>query len=128
MLPPQPPSAAVPPETADAPRLLLELAAALHAAGTPAHRLEGALAAMARRLGVEAAFFSTPTSLMVGIGALEVQRVHLLRVEPGEPNLALVAGLGDVMQAFIDGRCAHAEARLLLSRLQAEPPTYPAWL
>ncbi len=128
MISPHPPSAPVPSETAEAPRLLLELAAALHAAGTPAHRLEGALAAMARRLGVEAAFFSTPTSLMVGIGALTEQRVHLLRVEPGEPNLALVAGLGDIMQAVIDGRCAPAEARLRLRRLQAEPPPYPAWL
>lgn len=124
-----PPSPAPHVDTGAAPpseavRFLLELAHALHAAGTPAHRLEGALAAVAGRLGVEAAFFSTPTSLMVGIGALESQRVHLLRVQPGEPNLGLVAGVGAVMQAVVDGTITPADARQRLRALQAEPPHY----
>lgn len=120
----RPPSAAPTPSPEEAPRFLLELAHALHAAGTPAHRLEGALAAVARQLGVEASFFSTPTSLMVGIGTLEAQRVHLLRVEPGEPNLALVAGLGEVMQGVADGTVSPAEARHRVRALQTAQSPY----
>lgn len=127
--PPAPPvhDAQVPPAT-EASRFLLELARALHAGGTPAHRLEAALAAVARQLGVEAVFFSTPTSLMLGIGPLDRQHVHLLRVEPGEPNLALLAGLGAIMRDVVAGIVPPAEGLRRLRTLQAAPPHYPLWL
>jgi hypothetical protein len=72
---------------------VLELARALHEYGTPAHHLEAAMQIVVRALGLNAEFFSTPTSIMVGFGGHIDQRVHLLRVEPGEPNLGKLAQL-----------------------------------
>lgn len=81
----------------------------MHQYGTPAHRLETALAAVATRLGVIAEFFSTPTSIMVGFGELIDQRVHLIRVEPGETNLGNIARLGDIVNAVTEDEMSVSE-------------------
>ncbi|MBY0489414.1 MAG: threonine/serine exporter family protein [Gemmatimonadaceae bacterium] len=109
-------------------RFILQLARALHQHGTPAHRLEAALSTAARRLGLQAEFFSTPTSIMVGIGALEEQQVHLLRVEPGEPNLGQLNALGAITRDVVDGVITPDEGLRRIDALDAEPPTYPTWL
>ena len=109
-------------------RFVLQLARALHKHGTPAHRLETALAITARRLGLEAEFFSTPTSIMVGIGNLDDQRVSLLRVEPGEPNLGHLSTLGDITRGVIEGTLSPAEGLHQVEALDSEPPPYPQWL
>ena len=62
------PDATTDPRDAAAITFVLELARALHTHGTPAHRLETALYTIATKLGLRAEFFSTPTSIMVGIG------------------------------------------------------------
>ena len=109
-------------------RFLLQLARALHKHGTPAHRLETALAITARRLGLEAEFFSTPTSIMVGIGNLDDQRVSLLRVEPGEPNLGHLSTLGDITRGVIEGTLSPSEGLQQVEALDLQPPPYPQWL
>jgi uncharacterized membrane protein YjjP (DUF1212 family) len=109
-------------------RFLLQLARALHTHGTPAHRLETALAITARRLGLEAEFFSTPTSIMVGIGNLDDQRVSLLRVEPGEPNLGHLSTLGDITRGVIEGTLSPADGLHQVEALDSQPPPYPQWL
>ncbi len=109
-------------------RFLLQLARALHKHGTPAHRLETALAITARRLGLEAEFFSTPTSIMVGIGNLDDQRVTLLRVEPGEPNLGHLSTLGDITRGVIEGTLSPSEGLQQVEALDLQPPPYPQWL
>jgi uncharacterized membrane protein YjjP (DUF1212 family) len=115
-------------DQAAAARFVLRLARALHQHGTPAHRLEATLSTAAARLGLEAEFFSTPTSIMVGIGSLEHQRVHLLRVEPGQPNLGHLAQLGDITRLVVDGQITPAQGLVRLERLHDAPPTYPQWL
>lgn len=77
-----------PPQVASSAELfVLELGRALHTAGTPADRLEDALAHVTRRLALEAHVFSTPTALMVAFGPLASQRTHLLRVSPADVDL-----------------------------------------
>lgn len=107
----EPASAPVPdsPESRAAVGFVLELARAMHQYGTPAHRLETALAAVATRLGLAAEFFSTPTSIMVGFGDMIDQRVHLIRVEPGETNLGNIARLGDIVNAVTDDEISVGE-------------------
>lgn len=112
----------------DARRFILQLARALHQHGTPAHRLESALSTAARRLGLQADFFSTPTSIMVGIGALDDQRVHLLRVEPGAPNLGQLNALGALTREVVDGDITPEQGLARIDALDAMPPTYPTWL
>lgn len=109
-------------------RFILQLARQLHRHGTPAHRLEVTLSVVAKRLGLQAEFFSTPTSIMVGIGALEHQRVHLLRVEPGEPNLGHLSRLGAITRQVMDGDITPAEGLQRIDEMDAEPPQYPQWL
>ncbi len=122
------PAPADAPESAAARRFILQLARQLHQHGTPAHRLEVTLSVLARRLGVQAEFFSTPTSIMVGIGTLEQQRVHLLRVNPGEPNLGHLSRLGEIVRQVMDGDITPAEGLRRIEVMDAEPPAYPTWL
>ncbi len=107
---------------------VLELARAMHESGTPAHRLEQSLTIVADRLGLTAEFFSTPTSIMVGVGTLIDQRVHLLRVEPGAPNLGKLAQLSDVVREVVDGTILPDEGLRRINAIKAQPPRWPTWL
>lgn len=107
---------------------VLELARALHSYGTPAHQLESVLASTADQLKLQATFFSTPTSIMVGIGPIDSQNVHLLRVEPGDPNLGRLASLNEIMQKVAAGGISPREGLEKISALQKEPPQYARWL
>jgi uncharacterized membrane protein YjjP (DUF1212 family) len=116
------------PVDAAARRFILQLARQLHQHGTPAHRLEVTLSVLAQRLGVRAEFFSTPTSIMVGIGDLEEQRVHLLRVEPGEPNLGHLSQLGEIVRQVMDQQITPAEGLNRIEQMDVAPKPYPLWL
>ncbi len=70
---------------------VLSLMQALHLFGTPAHRLEQAMAGIARDLDMQLQILATPTSVTAAIGKLEDQRTFLLRVEPSEANLEKLA-------------------------------------
>ena len=96
----------------DAMSFVLELARALHEFGTPAHQLEVALETVAGSLGLTAEFFSSPTSIMVGFGYRIEQRVHLLRVEPADPNLGKLAQLDGIVRDVVDGRIGAVEGQL----------------
>lgn len=109
-------------------RFIIQLARQLHQHGTPAHRLETSLSVAARRLGLKAEFFSTPTSIMVGIGDLEQQRVYLLRVEPGETNLGQLSRLSEITRQVVDGDITAADGLRLIEEMDAEPAPYPRWL
>jgi uncharacterized membrane protein YjjP (DUF1212 family) len=107
---------------------VLELARALHESGTPSHRLEAALQTVASRLGLRAAFFSTPTSIMVGFGELTDQRVHLLRVEPGETNLGNLSQLSDIVRDVIVASISPQEGLRRIRALKEQPRRWPTWL
>ncbi len=107
---------------------VLELARALHEYGTPAHRLEVALQTVATRLGLVAEFFTTPTSIMVGFGDLSEQRVHLLRVEPAEPNLGNLAQVSDIIREVVDGTITPADGLRQLHAVKAQARRWPMWL
>ena len=107
---------------------VLELARALHEYGTPSHRLEAALETVATRLGLTAEFFTTPTSIMVGFGDLVEQRVHLIRVEPGAPNLGHLAQVSDIVRDVIDGTVSPAEGLQRLHAVKSQPRRWPTWL
>lgn len=106
-------------------QFLLELAQALHIHGTPANRLESSLQSMAIRLGLEAQFFSTPTSILVGIGPTVHQQVHLLRVEQGAPNLGHLSQLSAITRDVIEGEADPAEGSRRIATLLSAPPRWP---
>jgi uncharacterized membrane protein YjjP (DUF1212 family) len=106
---------------------ILHLARALHAHGYPAHRLESVLGEVSARLGVVAQFFTTPTSIFAAFGDQDAQRTHLMRVEPGEPNLGHLSRLDAIMTDVVDGRITASEGSVRIGALLAEPPRWTPW-
>ena len=121
--------APVPPPRADplppAHRFLLRCAELLHVHGTPAHRLERVLGVVAAALGVRAAFFSTPTSVFASFHTDDGERVHLLRVEPGDTNLGKLVEFDQVMEDVEAQRLDLPAATALLDEIAAAPPRWP---
>lgn len=103
---------------------VMSLAQALHLFGTPAHRLEQAVACIARDLDMQLQILATPTSVTLAIGELDNQRTFLLRVEPSEANLEKLAELQDVMQQVGRGELAHQKATEMIDEIVARPPRY----
>lgn len=113
-----------PPPTDPAVAFILTIGRALHQHGYPAHQLEGILEPIAERLGLEAQFFSTPTSMMVGIGPLEDQRTFLIRVAPGRVDLGKMSLLDSVVNDVVGGRMSPAEGTTRIEQIVAAPSRY----
>ncbi|MFP4334927.1 MAG: threonine/serine exporter ThrE family protein [Wenzhouxiangella sp.] len=108
--------------------LVLNLGRALLHVGSPAHRLEDAMQIMARRLGLQAEFFSTPTALIVSLGDGEKQRTFLARSAPGSANLAKLADLTEVMEQLAAGELSPEQADQRVREIDHAPPLYGYWL
>ena len=104
--------------------LVLNLGRALHRVGSPAHRLETAMQVMADRLGLQAEFFSTPTALMATLGDGNRQQTYLARVEPGNPNLAKLAELTEVMERLARRELDPVDADQLVKQIDQRPAQY----
>ena len=104
---------------------VMELGAALHRFGTPAHRLEGAMGAVARQLELEAHILSSPTSVMAGFGPLSDQKTVLVRVDPGEIDLEKLAALDRVAGAVGRGQVPVAEGVAEVRSIAARRGRYP---
>lgn len=103
---------------------IVTLGRALHAYGTPAHRLEDALNQMSKRLGLEGQFLSMPTSILAGFGPLGSQQASLIRVEPGEVDLGKMARLDEVTVQVVHGELSIAEGIRRIDEINADPPIY----
>ena len=109
-------------------QFLMALARWLHAYGTPAHRLEEALGALARRLDLPAQFLCTPTSIIFAHGQHDDQRTLLVRVEPGQQDLGKLRALHEILRAVYYGKLSPADGRMLVESVASEAPRYPTWL
>lgn len=107
---------------------LLKLGRGLHRYGYPAHRLENALTAVARRLGLEAHLFSLPTALFASFGDERGQRSFQLRVEPGSMNLARLSALDRLAEDVALGHVDPLEGSRSIDVIESQPPPYPGWL
>lgn len=112
----------------DATAFLTRLGRLLHSQGTDSLRLEEALAACAARLGVEVQVFCTPTSLFVGVGDERVAQTHLVRVYPGDVNLAKLADLNQLIDGIARSEISLGDAFARLDAVASAPPPYPQWL
>jgi uncharacterized membrane protein YjjP (DUF1212 family) len=111
---------------ADAEAFILTLAEALHAYGASAHRLEGMLTLVARRLGIEARFYSTPTAVMASFGAPAAERTSLLRVEPGGIDLEKLSLLQEAVVRVTRGELDLERGRAEVSAILRARPRYGA--
>lgn len=110
----------------DAVEFLIRLARALHNYGTPTHMIEDSLDVVAAKIGVRAQFLATPTSIMMSQGTTAEERVHLVRIEPGDQDLGKLAGVHDVARCVARGEISAAEGSARLDALGKAPSPYGA--
>ena len=84
-------------------RFLMSLARALHYYGMPSYRVEHALAVVAAKLGVEAQFLVTPTSIVSSVGSDEEGRTVLARLDQGQADLSKLAALNELLRDVFAG-------------------------
>ncbi len=122
-IPPIPPPA-TDPAMLRCEQLVLNLAKLMAIYGVPAYRLEEAAAECARRLGLKAEFFATPTAVFAAIGEGDSQRTHLLRLEPGEVNLEKQSQIDAVLRDVLAGSVEVEAALARLDEIVAQPSQY----
>ncbi|MHC4809246.1 MAG: threonine/serine exporter family protein [Planctomycetota bacterium] len=100
--------------------LLLELARALHAAGSPSDRTESMLEEAAVRCGVAGVFFVTPTSIMASFA----DGTQVIRGEPGAVDLGRMSDLEEIVSALGPTPEAVAAGERRLRVMAGSPPRY----
>ncbi|MEO1584035.1 MAG: threonine/serine exporter family protein [Planctomycetota bacterium] len=107
---------------------LIDMARALAANGTPAHRLEEAMTAVADRLGFEAEFFATPTSVFASIAEPgRVATTTMTRTQPSDINAERLVRLDQLLQDVLAGEVSPSDGRLRAQQIQASPDRYGSW-
>ena len=103
---------------------LLKLGRALQAYGTPAHRFEEAMEAVARRMGLDGQFFGMPTGFFASLGAGASGRTFVQRVPPQDVDLARLDDTYAVTDALLRGKVDAEEASRRLDGITARQPRF----
>lgn len=110
---------------------VIELARRLHQYGAAAPRLEQAIGLVAQKLGFECEALSTPTSTVLSFsergGDGLAQFTQVLRMAPGDVNLARLCRADEIADRVIDGSMQPAEGLAQLRAL-GRPLSRPALL
>jgi uncharacterized membrane protein YjjP (DUF1212 family) len=85
--------------------LIQTLARALLSLGAPAHRIEGAMEMVAKRLGVRCQFYSTPTAVFAALGEGAAQHTYLIRANPGSFDLGRLTEVHAAVEQLGAGEC-----------------------
>ncbi|HRQ65170.1 MAG TPA: threonine/serine exporter family protein [Xanthomonadaceae bacterium] len=103
-----------------------ELARRLHQYGTASQRLEAAVTAVAEKLGMVCQVLATPTGITLALAeaahADDPLSLHtmIVRVDPGEVHLKLLARVDDIADDVSSGKLDLAEGFRQLRALRAE--------
>ncbi|HYH96974.1 threonine/serine ThrE exporter family protein [Hyalangium sp.] len=124
MHPPEYPSAFREPPPGPVVAFILRLGQALHQYGTPAHRLEEQLHQVSERFGIQARFFSTPTSIFASFGPPEALQTSLIRVEPGVMDLERLTLLDELAQEVIHATISPDVGAARVETILQAPPRY----
>lgn len=105
---------------------VIELAERLHAYGTTAQRLEGAISAVAQRLRLECEPWSNPTGLILTFADPqrppgESDTTRVIRLPPGETDLYRLSETDRIAEDVMAGRLGLAEAHAQMSALDRPP-------
>jgi len=99
--------------------LIERLGRALHRYGLPSHRTELALQSVCGPLGVSGEFFATPTAIFASLSDGDERSTLLLRVEPGEVQLAKLGELDRLVEEISSQERDIASAIAELRRITA---------
>jgi uncharacterized membrane protein YjjP (DUF1212 family) len=104
---------------------VVELARRLHAYGTSAQRLEGAVTQVARRLQIDADVWSNPTGMLLSFADVERGPPHsitrVVRLDPGDTNLGRLARTDAIAEEVMAGKRNIAEGLEALRALDRKP-------
>ena len=84
------------------------------------------LTLVARRLGLTARLYSTPTAVMVSFGPLTEARTCLVRVDPGGMDLEKLSLLYAIAVDVIHGALGPDEGRCRIAAVVGAPPRHGA--
>jgi uncharacterized membrane protein YjjP (DUF1212 family) len=100
---------------------VVELSTRLHAYGTTAQRLEGAIEGVAHRLGLDCEIWSNPTGIILSFAdPVRVPQngiTRVLRLEPGDQNLGRLAATDAIAEDVLAGRLDPADGLAALKAL-----------
>lgn len=112
---------------------VVELAQRLHAYGTTAQRLEGAVTAVAQRFGLECEPWSNPTGLILTfsdprrpLGDSDTTRV--IRLPPGDTDLYRLSEADRIAEDVMAGRMGLSEGHDALRALDRPPSRRGRWM
>ncbi|MGH8125865.1 MAG: threonine/serine exporter family protein, partial [Rhodanobacteraceae bacterium] len=112
-------------------RFVIELARRLHQYGAAAPRLEQAIGEVAQRLGLACDVLSTPTSIVLSFGAPDGDGVaeitQVLRIAPGEVNLARLCRADEIAEGVANGNLDSRDGLAQLRVLGAPPSRAALW-
>lgn len=106
---------------------ILALGRALHSSGEPTPRIEDTLELVATRLGLQAQFFVTPTSLFAAFGPEESQHTHLVRTTLSGTNLGKLTRVDRVAHQVLRGAIGPEEGLARLAAIDEEPLIAHPW-
>lgn len=104
--------------------LIMTLGRALLSLGSPAHRVEGALELMSQRLGLQAQFLCTPTSLIVALGEGQQQKTYLARITAVSTDLGKLAEIAEVISALEQRQIWPQQAAKQVEAIYEAPPRF----
>lgn len=98
-----------------------ELASRLHAYGTTAQRLEAAVEGVANRLGLDCEIWSNPTGMILSfadpVRGQQNGITRVIRLDPGEQNLAKLAATDQITEDVLAGTLVLADGLAALKAL-----------
>lgn len=105
---------------------VVELATQLHAYGTTAQRLEGAVVAVAQALGMRCDAWSNPTGLILSFAPTDAaphtdDTTRVIRLAPGETDLQRLAQADRIAESVLAGNL-DVQAGFLALRALQQPP------
>jgi len=111
-------------------QFVIELGKALHALGSPSFRVEDAMAACARHLGLHGSFFSVPTGIFIELhrGDGTPPQSRLIRVQPGSQDLGRLALVYRIRDEVTQGRIQPQQGLVRLQEVMTAPAAMPGWL
>lgn len=113
---------------ADARRFVLELGRALHAFGSPSYRVEDAMVASSRALGLDGSFFATPTAIFAQLAQKGGEpTITLQRVAPGDQDLGKLAKLYEERDEVVNQRRSAREGADRIRAVVSGKPTHGPW-
>lgn len=105
-------------------RFVLAAGRALHVFGSPAHRLEAAMASLAKAVGLDGEFFSTPTAIFATFGDEDRRTTRLARIEPGDVDIEKLTRVDTLLDRVVLGDLPPYQA---VKEIDAVVTTVPRW-